>query len=120
MKLIKQTITVLFILLLFLILYENYDNLQHAFSFKLNLYFIGWYTSKIPVWLIILIAFACGYAIAYITGLIQRLSYKKKIKQIEQKLRTVDTAVSPAKEEEKTVRMDDSSQTDGITKDTHH
>ncbi|MCL4467960.1 MAG: lipopolysaccharide assembly protein LapA domain-containing protein [Deltaproteobacteria bacterium] len=120
MKLIKQTITVLFILLLFLILYENYDNLQHAFSFKLNLYFIGWYTSKIPVWLIILIAFACGYAIAYITGFIQRISYKKKIKQIEQKLQTVDTAVSPAKGEEKTVRMDDSSQTDGITTDTHH
>ncbi len=118
MKLIKRVITVLVLLILFLIIYENYDALQQAFSFKLNLYFIEWYTSKIPVWLIILIAFACGYAIAYITGFIQRIPYKKKIKQLEQKLLTVDTVVSPVKEVKKTARMDDSTQTDGITKDT--
>ncbi len=119
MKLIKQILTVFFVILLFLILYQNYDNLQHAFSFKLDLHFIGWYTSKLPVWLIIVMAFACGYAVAYVTGLPQRLSNKKKIKQLEQKLKTVDTVVSPAQEEGKTKKMDTSTQTDTTSLNTH-
>ena len=119
MKLIKQTFYALLLLLLLLVFYQNYDNLQQAFSFRLSLYFIGWYTSKIPVWLIILIAFVFGYAIASITGFMQRLSYKKKIKQIEQKLRTVDTVVSPVQEEEKTKKLDTASQTDTTPLNTH-
>ncbi len=94
MKLIKRIITVLVLLILFLIIYDNYDALQQAFSFKLDLYFIGWYTSKIPVWLIILIAFACGYAIAYLTGFVQKISYKKKIKQIELELQAANASLS--------------------------
>ncbi len=118
MKLIKQILTVVVLILLFLVLYQNYDNLQHAFSFKLSLYFIGWYTSKLPVWLIILIAFACGYAVASVSGLLQRISSRRKIKQLEQKLRGADTAVATVQEPEKTKKMDTVSQTDDTTRNT--
>ncbi len=107
MKLIKQIITVLFLILLFLVLYQNYDALQQAFSFKLNLYFIGWYTSKLPVWLIILIAFACGYGVAYLTGFIQRITYKKRIKQIELELQAANT---PSSLKNQTTEIDQSSE----------
>jgi uncharacterized integral membrane protein len=94
MKLIKRILTVIILLILFVVVYQNYDVLQHSFTFRFNLHFIGWYTSKIPVWLIIVISFICGYAIAYISGLLQKLSYKKKIKQMELELQSTNTPPS--------------------------
>ncbi len=87
MKLVKRLITLILLLFGLLILFENYEILNKTFSFKLNLYFIGWYTSPLPAWLVILIALAIGYASAFTFGFIRRLSYKGKIKKLEQELK---------------------------------
>ncbi len=84
--------------LVFIILVENYDALNKASSFRFHLYSsLGWYTSPIPVWLIILIALTCGYAIASISGFLQKMSYKKRIKQLESELESAATPVEPAR-----------------------
>ncbi len=90
MKLVKRLITLVLLLFALLILFENSDILAQTFSFKLNLYFIGWYTSPLPAWLVILIAFAIGYASAFTFGFIHRLSYKGRIKKLEQELKRVN------------------------------
>lgn len=93
MKLIKRIVILLFFILLLITFWQNYDNLQHTFVFKLNLYFVKWYTSKLPEWLIIIIAFAIGYLVSYIPGLTKQFSYKKKIKQLQTDLQVANTSL---------------------------
>ncbi|MCL4557710.1 MAG: LapA family protein [Deltaproteobacteria bacterium] len=96
MKIVKQTTAVILILILFLVLYQNYDALTMEQSFRLNLHFIGWYTSPIPVWLIIFIAFAVGYAVAYVYGFMKAVSYRKRIKQLENELHAPGVKSAPS------------------------
>ncbi|MGB9735353.1 MAG: LapA family protein [bacterium] len=94
MKLIKRIIITLFLVLLIVVFWENYDNLQHTFTFRFNLHFIGWYTSKIPLWLVIIISFVIGYLVAYLPALTKQFSYKKKIKQLQKDLQAANTSSS--------------------------
>ncbi len=96
MKLIKQIIIIIILAVCILVLFENYDALKTVFSFRFGLYFIGWRTSPLPVWLIIIIAFALGYAAAFIPGFIQKISYKNRIKKLENDLKGPAIPAKPA------------------------
>ncbi len=95
MKIIRRVAIVVVILVLALVLYQNYDVLTQESKFKLSLHFIGWYTSPLPLGLIILIAFAIGYAAAYLFGFVRAVSYRRRLRQLERELHTVDTPSPP-------------------------
>lgn len=96
MKLIKQITVIILLAACILILLENYDTLRTPFSFRFSLYFIGWRTSPLPVWLIIIIAFSLGYVVSFIPNLIQKISYKKRIKTLENELKSAGVPAVPA------------------------
>lgn len=90
MKLIKRILIFLFVVLVFLILYENTPFLQQTSTFRFSLYLknLRWASAPIPVWVIMVIAFVIGYAAAYIPGFVRTHAYKRKIKLLEAQVQT--------------------------------
>lgn len=98
MKLIKQILIIFVLAVCLLLLFENYAALSTPFSFRFSLYFksLRWATSPLPMWLIIVIAFALGYLVSFLPGFMQRHSYRKRIKVLENELKNASIRPAPA------------------------
>ncbi|MCL4479155.1 MAG: LapA family protein [Deltaproteobacteria bacterium] len=93
MKLFKQFIIILLVVLFFITFFQNYDKLSKEVSFQFSLYFIRWGTTPFPLWLIILISFAIGYLIAFIFNVSHIVTHKNKIRALNRALKEKDDAI---------------------------
>lgn len=82
MKHVKAIVVILFLLLVVIVAVQNYQALTTPISFKVNLLFLNYETSGLPVFLIAVITFLAGVVCIWLYGISERLRFKRQVKTL--------------------------------------
>ncbi len=94
MKNVKVILVILFLLLIVILAVQNYDALATPISFKVNLGFLNFETSQMPLSLIAIITFLVGVLASGLYGITERFRLKKQIKTFIKDVREKDKELS--------------------------
>lgn len=82
MKQIKALVVILVLLLIVVLSVQNYAALATKIHFKANLIFLDYQTADLSIFLIAVVAFLFGVAVIWLFGISERISFKRKIKDL--------------------------------------
>jgi uncharacterized integral membrane protein len=86
MRFVKIIISTLIILLGIVFIIENLDTLKHTMRIKLNLYFVGFQSPDMHLWIIVLFAFFLGVFTASLYGIYELYQQRQTVRQLRHNL----------------------------------
>ncbi len=94
MKNVKVILVILFLLLVVILAVQNYDALATPVTFKINLGFLNYQTSQVPLSLIAIITFIIGVLASGLYGITERLRLKRQIRTLMRDVTEKDKELS--------------------------
>lgn len=82
MRYLKFIIGILIILLIFIIVFENYEAFSTKVVFRIDLFGLHFKSQETSIFLVVLISFFFGILVAGLYGIIERFQLKREIKKM--------------------------------------
>jgi uncharacterized integral membrane protein len=86
MRFVKIIISTLIVLLGIVFIIENLEVLKHTVRIKLNLYFVGFQSPDMHLWIIVLFAFFLGVFTASLYGIYELYQQRQTVRQLRHNL----------------------------------
>ena len=87
---LRVIVAILFILLVIIVVVQNYQAFSSTVTFRINLMFLNWESSPMSLYFVAVITFLIGVLSAGIYGITERFRLKRQIKNLTREAREKD------------------------------
>ena len=87
---LRVIVAILFILLVIIVIVQNYQAFSSTVTFRINLMFLNWESSPMSLYFVAVITFLIGVLSAGVYGITERFRLKRQIKNLTRDAREKD------------------------------